>query len=125
MEEGAKFFDENDSLVAKDLIIYLYPNQHEGSVFVKDFESNSHTKIRTGFTLPLWIVQNTIKILSRKRKQGDDSSQALEAETLRRKQEEKMIRLTDDIKVLRKVFENIKHDIQIIASRLKDDQTRA
>ena len=117
-------FDEEHSLADKDLIIYLYPNQDEGSVYVKDFEPNSQTKIRTGFRLPLWIVQNTLKILGRKRKEGDDSSQALEAETLRRKQEEKMSRLTDDIKVLRKDFESIKHDIQIIASRLKDGRAR-
>ena len=121
-----QILDEEDSLATKDLIIYLYPNQHGGSVYVKgygkDVALNSHTKVGTGLKLPSWVVQNTLKILGRKRKLGDDSTQALEAETLRRKQEEKMLRLTDDIKVIKKDFDSIKHDIQIIASRLKNSQ---
>ena len=121
-----QILDEKDSLATKDLIIYLYPNQHGGSVYVKncgkDLGLNSHTKVQTGLKLPPWIVQNALKILGRKRKLGDDSTQALEAETLRRKQEEKMLRLTDDIKVIKKDFDSIKHDIQIIASRLKISQ---
>ena len=118
--------DQEDSLATKDLIIYLYPNQHGGSVYVRNYGTypglSSHTKIRTGLNLPPWIVQNTLKILGRKRKLGDDSTQALEAETLRRKQEEKMLRLTDDIKLIKKDVDSIKHDIQIIASRLKISQ---
>ena len=121
-----QILEEVEPLATKDLIIYLYPNQHGGSVFVKSngngLGPNLPTKVRTGLKLPPWVVQNTLKILGQKRKLEDDSTQALEAETLRRKQEEKMLRLTDDIKVIKKDFDSIKHDIQIIASRLKNSQ---
>ena len=122
MEDGASNFIDHDSVACKNLTIYLYPNQYGGDVFVQDLEINSSTKIRTGFGLPPWIVQNAIKRLDGRNIHGVDSSQTLEAETLRRKQEEKLNKLTDEIKSFKKEFESMKYDVKAILSAIKNDK---
>lgn len=122
LEDGVNNFIDNDSSVSTNLTIYLYPNQYGGAVFVQDLESNSSNKIRTGFGLPPWIVQKALKILNVTNKHGVDSSQNLEAETLRRKQDEKLNKLTEEIKSIKKEFESLKYDMKAILSILKDDK---
>ena len=114
--------DEPESLIIEDLVIYLYPNQHGGDVYIKDLDLKSHEKKRTSLTLPPWILQNAVKSLAHKRKHVDDSSHALEADTMRRKQEEKMNRLSEDLKSLNKDMEMIKSEVQGIASFLRNSR---
>ena len=51
-----------------------------------------------------------------------EGSQLLEKETIRRKQEEKINKLSDEIKFAKKDIEMIRHDVKTILSILKGDQ---
>ena len=111
--------DSNTSLITKNLNIFLYPNQYYGAVFIQNVDTSEI--LRTGFYLPPWITQNALKILERTSNQGANSSQTLEAETLKRKQEEKMNKLSDEIKSIKKGIESMKYDVKSVLTILKRD----
>ena len=119
LEDGLNSTEEYKTPITKDVEIVLYPNQYGGQVFVQNAESNEF--IRTVFELPPWITQKALKILERNSNHGIEGSQLLEAETLRRKQEEKINRLSDEIKSTKKEIELIKYDVKSILSILKGD----
>ena len=89
---------------------------------MNELESSSSNKIRTGFTIPQWIIQKAMKIVEKANKQGGDSGQTLESETLRRKQEEKLNKLTDEMRSIKKELESMKYDMKEILSYLKNDK---
>ena len=113
---------DKTSLITKDLNIFLYPNQCSGAVFIQNFDTSEI--VRTGFDLPPWITQNALKILERNSNQGVDSSQTLEAETLKRKQEDKMNKLSDEIKSIKKEVESMKYDVKSVLTILKRDSDK-
>ena len=120
MEDGLSLKDSFEPTLTTDVEIILYPNQNGGHVFLQ----NADTKevLRTIFELPPWITQKALKILERNSNNGVDGSQTFEAETLRRKQEEKMNKLFDEVKLTKKEIESIKYDIKTIVSILKGNQ---
>ena len=99
--------------------IFIYPNQHGGNVFAQT--TDGENMLRTGFELPAWIVGKALQILQRTTNHGVDSSHTLEADTLRRKQEEKINKISDDIKVFKNEIESVKHDIKSVLSILRKD----
>ena len=100
--------------------IFIYPNQHGGNVFVQT--ADDENMLRTGFELPAWIVGKALQILQRTTNHGVDSSHTLEADTLRKKQEEKINKISDDIKVFKNEIESVKHDIKSVLSILRNDK---
>ena len=120
LENGLKSLDDYETIITKDAEIVLYPNQHGGQVFVLNVDSN--TSVRTIFKLPPWITQKALRILERNSNYGMEGSQLLEKETIRRKQEEKINKLSDEIKFAKKDIEMIRHDVKTILSILKGDQ---
>ena len=120
LEDGLTINDNFETTITKDVEIILYPNQHGGHVFLQNADTNE--VIRTIFELPPWITQKALKILERNSNNGTDSSQTLEAETLRRKQEEKINKLFDEIKLTKKEIESIRYDVKTIVSILKTNQ---
>ena len=106
-------------MFTNNLNILLYPNQYYGAVFIQNVDTSEI--LRTGFDLPPWITQNALKILERTSNQGVDSSQTLEAETLKRKQEEKMNKLSDEIRSIKKEVESVKYDVKSVLTILKKD----
>ena len=100
--------------------IFIYPNQYGGNVFVQT--ADGENMLRTGFELPAWIVGKALQILQRTSNHGADSSHTLEADTLRRKQEEKINKISDDMKVFKSEIESVKHDIKSVLSILKNDK---
>ena len=77
--------------------------------------------VQTRFKLPAWITQKSLKILSRTNSQGKESSNTLEAETLRRKQDDKMNKLSEEVKLIKKDVESMKYDIKDVLSILKTE----
>ena len=120
LEDGLNSTNDYETLITKDVEIVLYPNQHGGQVFVLNAETNA--SVRTIFKLPPWITQKALRILERTSNYGIEGSQLLEKETIRRKQEEKINKLSDEIKFSKKEIEMIRYDVKTILSILKGDQ---
>ena len=78
--------------------------------------------MRTIFKLPPWITEKALKILERNSNYGIEGSQLLEKETIRRKQDEKINKLSDEIKFAKKEIDMIRYDVKTILSILKRDQ---
>ena len=120
MEDGLNLNNAYEGRITKDVEIILYPNQYGGKVFVQNFDTKE--VIGTIFELPPWITQKALKILEKNSNQGIDGSQMLEAETLRRKQDEKINKLSEEMKLTKKEIESIKYDVKTIISILKGNQ---
>ena len=119
IEDGISKRGEENILQTRNANVFIYPNQHGGNVFVQT--ADDEKMLRTGFELPAWIVGKALQILQRTTNHGVDSSHTLEADTLRRKQEEKISKISDDIKVFKNEIESVKHDIKSVLSILRKD----
>ena len=119
IEDGISKRGEENILQTRNANVFIYPNQHGGNVFVQT--ADDENMLRTGFELPAWIVGKALQILQRTTNHGVDSSHTLEADTLRRKQEEKINKISDDIKVFKNEIESVKHDIKSVLSILRKD----
>ena len=111
---------EETSFPTRKANIFIYPNQHGGKVFVQT--ADGENMLRTGLELPTWIVGKTLQILQRTTNHGVDSSYTLEVDTLRRKQEEKINKISDDMKIFKNEIESVKHDIKSVLSILRNDK---
>lgn len=95
----------------------MYPNEaRNGTVFVKDKMGRRH---KTRFKLPPWIMNNTYKILK-----SEHLSSSVEEAAEKRKQEDRLNKLSEEVKNTRKDLSGLKTDIQAILTYLKSSKTR-
>ena len=96
---------------SQSLCVYLYPNSSRGRVFVKDANGN---RKKTRFDLPPWIMMNTFKIL-----RTEYQLCSVQAAAEKRKQEERISKLSTEVKNMKKDLTSVKSDVQLILSYVK------
>ncbi len=85
--------------------VYVYPNQFKNAIFVLDA---SGKRRKTGFDMPEWIMNNTFNIL-KKSVNSDSLNEASE----KRRLEDKLNKLSAELRLVRKSVEGMKLDMQL------------
>ena len=100
---------EEEMLDPPPLRVFVYPNRTGGDVFVKSKEGGE--MVRTTFSLPDWVVANSFKRLHLDSNPG--AAQAAQAEASdRRQQEDRLLKLSAEMKAIKKDLQAIKADVQ-------------
>ncbi len=99
-----------------DPCIYIYPNRHDHSLAVYIKDAKTGRKKKTDFVLPLWIWNNTSALLKRRNelaaKVGRETAES-------RRQEDRVEKLSSQVKLVKKEVFSIRKDLQSIATYLK------
>ncbi len=86
--------------------IYVYPNRSKEVVFVRD----QHWElVKTKFTLPPWIIENTIKLM-----RAETTAKTTAAAAENKQQEDKINRLSLEVRAVKKDVAAIKADMQSV-----------
>ncbi|TRY61220.1 hypothetical protein TCAL_02177 [Tigriopus californicus] len=97
----------------RDTCVYIYPNQSKSTIYVLDGKGR---KRPVGFDLPPWILANTFKILAR---EHESTASSLQATSDRRRQDDRLVRLTQDVKLMKRELSIIRGEIQSLASLIR------
>lgn len=97
----------------RDTCVYIYPNQSKSTIYVLDGKGRKRS---AGFDLPPWILANTFKILAR---EHESTASSLQATSDRRRQDDRLTRLTQDVKVMKRELSGIRGEIQSLASLIR------